>query len=125
MIRAVIFVRAISAAPTSRATSMWWGRKSAFIKVGANRVEPAEVENILRLHPNVSEALVYGVMIGDVDEAVHAEVITVGQTTEPALLNFCAKHLDAYKCPRRILLRDDLPRNVHGKIIRPNPPSTD
>jgi acyl-coenzyme A synthetase/AMP-(fatty) acid ligase len=57
---------------------MWWGRKSAFIKVGANRVEPAEVENILRLHPNVSEALVYGVMIGDVDEAVHAEVITVG-----------------------------------------------
>ena len=38
----------------------------------------------------------------------------MGQTTERDLLHLCAQHLDAYKCPRRILVRDDLPRNVHG-----------
>jgi long-chain acyl-CoA synthetase len=97
------------------------GRKSAFIKVGANRVEPAEVENVLRLHPKVSEALVYAVKIGDVEEAVHADVIARDGANERDLLNFCAQHLDGYKCPRRIFIKDDLPRNVHGKIIRPAP----
>ena len=97
------------------------GRKSAFIKVGANRVEPAEVESVLRLHPNVSEALVYGAHVGRANESIYAEVITVGEVTERDLLNFCVQHLDAYKCPRRIALKDDLPRNIHGKIIRPGP----
>ena len=83
------------------------GRKSAFIKVGANRVEPAEVENVLRRHPSVTEALVYGIRVGEVDEAVHAEVITAGDVSERDLVDFCAQHLDAYKCPRRIALKDN------------------
>ena len=95
------------------------GRKSPFIKVGANRVEPAEVENVLRRHPKVSDALVYGVTIGDANEIVQGVVITVGEVTESELLRFCAQNLDGYKCPSRIALKDDLPRNVHGKIIRP------
>jgi len=28
---------------------------------------------------------------------------------------------DGYKCPRRIFIKDELPRNVHGKVIRPAP----
>jgi long-chain acyl-CoA synthetase len=94
------------------------GRKSPFIKVGANRVEPAEVENVLRLHPQVSEALAFGVRVGDTHEAVQAEVAVLGQVTERELLSFCARHLDTYKCPRRIAIKTDLPRNIHGKIIR-------
>lgn len=97
------------------------GRKSAFIKVGANRVEPAEVESILRRHPHVSEALVYGVKIGDVEEAVHADIIAVNGISERDLLSFCAQHLDGYKCPRRVFIKNELPRNVHGKIVRPTP----
>lgn len=100
------------------------GRKSPFIKVGANRVEPAEVENVLRRHPNVSDALVYGVPVGAANEIVHAAVITVGEVTESDLLKFCAQQLDSYKCPGRIALKDDLPRNVHGKIIRPGATTT-
>ncbi len=100
------------------------GRRSPFIKVGANRVEPAEVENVLRLHPSVSEALVYGVKIGAIEEAVHADVIAAGAVSERELADFCRQRLDGYKCPRRIFIKDDLPRNAHGKIIRPAPGST-
>jgi hypothetical protein len=38
---------------------------------------------------------------------------------ERELLSFCAQHLDGYKCPKWIAIKDDLSRNIHGKIIRP------
>jgi long-chain acyl-CoA synthetase len=94
------------------------GRKSPFIKVGGNRVEPAEVESILRSHPLVREALVFPIPIGESDQMVGAVVVPSGGLTSAELLQFCATYLDGYKCPRRIEFRKSLPRNPHGKIIR-------
>jgi acyl-coenzyme A synthetase/AMP-(fatty) acid ligase len=94
------------------------GRKSRFIKVGANRVAPAEVENVLRSHPQVSEALVFALRLGQSDEAVGAAVVRSGQITSGELMNYCAEHLDSYKCPRKINFRKSMPRNAHGKVLR-------
>lgn len=94
------------------------GRKSPFIKVGGNRVAPAEVESVLRSNPKVRDTLVVPYHPGQHDEAVHAIVVPSGRLNRHELLAYCAQHLDAYKCPRRIDFRKDLPRNAQGKIVR-------
>jgi long-chain acyl-CoA synthetase len=94
------------------------GRKSAIIKVGGNRVEPAEVEDVLRRHPQVREALVFGSATGNADQIVEAAVEASSELQEAELLRYCAQHLDAYKCPRRITIKERLPRNEQGKISR-------
>lgn len=92
------------------------GRKSHFIKVGASRVAPAEVENVLRSHPRVTEAVVYALRAGQPDEAVGATVVCSGGLTSRELMSYCAEHLDGYKCPRKIDFRKHMPRNAHGKV---------
>jgi long-chain acyl-CoA synthetase len=94
------------------------GRKSRFIKVGANRVEPAEVEAVLATHPKVKEAVVFAVRPGQSDEAVGAIVVPHGPVTSQELVAHCAQRLDSYKCPPSIELRDRLPRNTEGKVMR-------
>jgi long-chain acyl-CoA synthetase len=94
------------------------GRKSHFIKVGANRVAPAEVENVLRSHPCVTEAVVYALRLGQSDEAVGAAVVSNGPLAARELMRYCAEHLDGYKCPRKIDFRKQMPRNAHGKVLR-------
>jgi long-chain acyl-CoA synthetase len=93
------------------------GRKSPFIKVHGNRVEPAEVEAVLRAHPAVEDALVYSINPGKPNEAVGALVL--GQAIDTLeLIRHCAERLDAYKCPRKIAVHGDLPRTPHGKLAR-------
>ena len=94
------------------------GRKSRFIKVASNRVEPAEVESVLRSHPQVRDALVFGLSVGHADEAVGAIIVASGNVTTEDIQSFCAKRLEPYKCPRRIEFRRSLPHNAHGKVIR-------
>jgi len=94
------------------------GRKSAMIKVGANRVIPAEVENVLRAHPRVREALVMPIRPGRTDEAVGALVVRSGRLSAAELLRHCAERLDFYKCPRKIVFRKNLARSRHGKVRR-------
>lgn len=93
------------------------GQKSTFIKVRGNRVEPAEVESVLRSHGAVQEAFVYPMDRGMPSEAVAA--IVVGEAvSEVDLLRYCAQQLDGYKCPRKIEIRATLPRNPQGKLAR-------
>jgi long-chain acyl-CoA synthetase len=94
------------------------GRKSPFIKVGGNRVAPAEVESVLRSHPKVRDSIVIAYHQGKHDEAVQAIVVPSQGLTERELLAYCSERLAAYKCPRRLEFRAALPRNAQGKIIR-------
>ena len=88
------------------------------IKVGANRVIPAEVESVLRSHPKVKEAVVVPLRAGKPDEAVGAIVVRNGRLSAGTLLDHCAQHLESYKCPWEIVFRKNLARNPHGKVIR-------
>jgi long-chain acyl-CoA synthetase len=94
------------------------GRKSPFIKVGGNRVAPAEVENVLRSNPKVRDSVVFAFHPGQHDEALHAVVVPSDGLTRQELLAYCAERLDPYKLPRRIEFHKTLPRNAQGKIAR-------
>lgn len=94
------------------------GRKSPFIKVRGNRVEPAEVEAVLRSHPAVTEAFVYAVNQGQPEESVATLLVCNNQLTQAEVIEFCATRMDGYKCPRHVEFVAELPRNEHGKIVR-------
>ena len=94
------------------------GRKSRFIKVASNRVEPAEVENVLRSHPMIRDAVVFALNAGTANEAVGAIVAASAKLTLSGVLGYCAERLEPYKCPRRIEFRRSLPHNAHGKVMR-------
>jgi acyl-CoA synthetase (AMP-forming)/AMP-acid ligase II len=92
------------------------GRRDAMINVGGLKVSPAEVSTTLERHSEVREAAVLGVPDGLGQEVVYAVVALSGSAGEDELLAFCRGELADYKVPRRIEIRDALPRTATGKV---------
>jgi long-chain acyl-CoA synthetase len=93
------------------------GRKGHWIKVGGFRVAPAEVEDVLRSHPKVREAVVFPLNPGGLKELVGALVVPADEITREELFRHCAERLEWFKCPQKIEFRETLPRNAAGKVI--------
>jgi steroid-24-oyl-CoA synthetase len=96
-------------------------RRSDLILRGAENIYPAEVENVLGMHPAVAECAVFGAPHEDLGEEVAAIVVLRdGATvTETELTGYASARLGKYKVPSRWLITGDpLPRNATGKVIR-------
>jgi long-chain acyl-CoA synthetase len=92
------------------------GRRDALINVGGLKVSPAEVAATLEAHPAVREASVIGVPDRQGDEVPYAVVAVSGAADESELIAHCRAELAEYKVPRRIEIRDELPRTATGKV---------
>ena len=103
------------------------GRARDLIITGGLNVYPREVEDVLLEHPAVAEVAVAGIPDPEWGEAVAAWVIpSAGQAGEAdELLKFAADRLARFKCPRRIVFVDELPRNALGKVLRHELPAPD
>lgn len=95
-------------------------RKRDIIKTSGFLVFPAEVEEVLRTHPDVAEAAVIGEIDAEKGEVVKAMVVPrSGRKLEPAMLEaHCKLHLGKHKRPRTIAIVPELPRNFLGKVLR-------
>ncbi|WP_299791457.1 AMP-binding protein [uncultured Marivita sp.] len=94
-------------------------RKKDMVVVSGFNVYPNEVEDCLALHPGILEAAVIGVPDDLTGEAVKAFVVKRdGGLTEAAIRAHCKEHLTAYKVPKRVEFRDELPKSNVGKILR-------
>lgn len=93
------------------------GRKRQFINVAGNKVDPTEVENVLREYPAVSEAVVIGVPDGAASEKVKAVLVASPHCTRAEIIEHC-KRLAEFKRPRVIDFRKEIPRSPLGKILR-------
>ena len=96
------------------------GRLREMIKVSGEMVFPAEVEAAILAHPAVFEAGVAGAKDERKGEMVKAYVVLKPglQATADDLLAHCRNVLAAYKVPRAIELRTELPKGPTGKVLR-------
>jgi long-chain acyl-CoA synthetase len=96
------------------------GRKKELIIRGGYNVYPTEIEDVLHGHPAVTEAAVVGVPDDRLGEEVKAFVtLKPGVSlTAPELIAYCKERLAAYKYPRTVEFRDELPKNATGKILK-------
>ena len=90
------------------------------VKSGGENVSSIRVESVLVQHPSVSRAAVIGVPDVRWGEAVTAVVIAeAGQTIdEAALMAFCRERLAGFETPKRVVVLDDLPVTVGGKVLK-------
>jgi long-chain acyl-CoA synthetase len=94
-------------------------RKKEMILVSGFNVYPNEVEEALATHPGIAEAGVTGVKDEKTGEAVLACVVRKDMSlTEEQVIAHCRTILAAYKVPKQILFRTELPKSPIGKILR-------
>jgi long-chain acyl-CoA synthetase len=94
-------------------------RKKDMILVSGFNVYPNEIEDIAVACPGVLECAAIGVPDEKSGEAVKLFVVKKDPTlTEETVMNYCRKNLTGYKCPRKIVFRDSLPKSNVGKILR-------
>lgn len=94
-------------------------RKKDMILVSGFNVYPNEIEDVLASHPKVLEAAAIGVEDDSSGEVVKVVVVKKDDSlTEKELLEFCRENLTAYKVPKLVEFRDELPKTNVGKILR-------
>ncbi|MBR1203545.1 MULTISPECIES: long-chain fatty acid--CoA ligase [unclassified Bradyrhizobium] len=94
-------------------------RKKDMILVSGFNVYPNEIEEVLASHPGVLECAVIGVPDAKSGEAVKAFVVKKDPSvTAEDIIKFAATQLTAYKVPKQIEFRADLPKTNVGKILR-------
>jgi malonyl-CoA/methylmalonyl-CoA synthetase len=94
------------------------GRGKDLIITGGYNVYPKEVESELDSMPGVVESAVIGVPHRDFGEGVTAIVVgKPGAALDPQEISrVLEERLARFKCPKRIIIVDDLPRNAMGKV---------
>jgi malonyl-CoA/methylmalonyl-CoA synthetase len=92
------------------------GRAKDLVISGGYNVYPKEIELILDELPGIEESAVIGVPHPDFGEAVIA--VVTGTADEASVIAAARTHLAAFKCPKRVIVRDDLPRNAMGKVLK-------
>ena len=98
-------------------------RKADMIISGGVNIYPQEAENILVMHPKVTDAAVFGIPNQDFGEEVKAVVqptnmAFAGPELEQELLAFCQQSLSKMKCPKSIDFQEELPRYPNGKLLK-------
>ncbi|WP_202300617.1 long-chain-fatty-acid--CoA ligase FadD [Dryocola clanedunensis] len=94
-------------------------RKKDMILVSGFNVYPNEIEDVVMEHPGVLEVAAVGVPGGAGGETVKIFVVKKDPSlSEEALTTFCRRHLTAYKVPKLVEFRDELPKSNVGKILR-------
>jgi O-succinylbenzoic acid--CoA ligase len=93
-------------------------RRSDLIISGGENIYPAEVEAALLAHPAVAEAGVVGLPDPQWGQTPAAAIVLRSPAAEAEILAFLRERLAAYKLPRRIIVRTELPRTASGKLQR-------
>ena len=96
------------------------GRAKDLIITGGLNVYPIEIEQALNAMPGIGESAVIGVPHRDFGEGVVA-VVTVTDAhsiDESAIIATLAERLARFKCPKRVIAVDELPRNAMGKVTK-------
>lgn len=95
------------------------GRVDDLIITGGENVSPAEIENVLSLHPKVEEVVVAGLPDEQWGQVVAAFVKCREPISEEELGRHCVDAgLARFKRPRRYVFVEEIPKSAVGKVLR-------
>jgi long-chain acyl-CoA synthetase len=95
-------------------------RKDDLIISSGYNIYPNQIEEVLEKHPKIREAAVIGVPDRIKGQAIIAVIVLQEgmQGEKEEFLNYCKENMPDYRVPKTILLRDAIPRNPAGKILK-------
>ena len=95
-------------------------RKKDMIIAGGYNIYPREIDEVLYQHPKIADAVAVGIADEYRGETVKAFVVPrEGETlTQEDVIGFCKGKLAAYKAPKIVEFRSELPKSAVGKILR-------
>jgi long-chain acyl-CoA synthetase len=95
-------------------------RKKDMIIAGGFNIYPREIDEVLFQHPKIADAVSVGIADEYRGETVKAYVVVKeGQSvSEAEIIDFCKEKLAAYKAPKLVEFRSELPKSAVGKILR-------
>lgn len=87
---------------------------------GGENIYPAEIEQVLAMHPSIIESAAIGVPSKIWGEEVKVFVVTRPRmkVDEQEIIDHCKRHLASYKCPKTVEFMELLPRNASGKVLK-------
>jgi len=95
------------------------GRKTSFINVAGEKVDPKEVEGVLKQYKKVKEVVVLGSFDRLRGEVVKAIIVPKGAFSyKSSIIKYCRERLADFKVPRIVEFRDKIPKNALGKILK-------
>jgi acyl-CoA synthetase (AMP-forming)/AMP-acid ligase II len=94
------------------------GRLKEMINRGGEKIAPREIDDVLKQHPAVGEAVAFGVPHPAWGEEVVAAVVLKEPVTERELIAFARERLADYKVPKKVYIVDKIPTTATGKIQR-------
>ncbi|XP_062146328.1 probable CoA ligase CCL9 [Alnus glutinosa] len=96
------------------------GRIKELINRGGEKISPIEVDAVLLSHPDIGQAVAFGVPDDKYGEEINCAIIPRegSHIDEEAVLQCCKKNLAAFKVPKKVFITDSLPRTATGKIQR-------
>lgn len=95
-------------------------RKKDMLLTGGFNIYPREVEEVLHMHPSISEAAVVGIPDEEKGELAAAYIILKAGAEASAqdIIDFCRSKMAVYKAPRRVFFVNHFPRNPSGKVLK-------
>lgn len=95
-------------------------RKKDMVNVRGLNVYPREIEEILYQNPEIKEAAVIGIADPHKGEVPKGFVVLKSKSaiSEHDIINYLKQRLALYKVPRKIEIRESLPKNASGKILK-------
>ena len=94
------------------------GRLSDVINRGGEKIDPAEVEAVVKAHPAVTDAAVFGVPDDELGQRVAAALVSDAGLTEQDVRAWCASRLARFKVPETIVFLEEIPLTELGKVSR-------
>lgn len=94
-------------------------RKKEMINVSGFNVFPNEIENVISAHEKVLEVGAIGISDPRSTEKVKVFIVKKDESlTEEEIVSYCKENMTAYKVPKQVEFRKELPKSNVGKILR-------
>jgi long-chain acyl-CoA synthetase len=95
-------------------------KKDMILGAGGYNIYPREIEDVLYEHPKILEAAAMGIPMEGKGERIKVYVVLKPEetATEEEIVEFCRANLAAYKVPKVVEFRSQLPKSIVGKILR-------